>query len=297
LGAWNVAFVRDAEAEAIAVAGGERARELVLVLLEQVAQVAPLLERVEELERRVSRDSTNSSLPPSQDPPLTRQQRRALARERAKASLRKPGGQPGHEGKTRELAAPEQVAAGVDHLPAGCGCGHRFDGQEECLGGPVVHHKWELPLIAPEVFEHRRWRLACPVCGKGALAALPDGVSASALGPRLEAHIAVLAGVYRLSRRQIGDIVTHVFGCAISVGAVDAAILRIAARSPIRGRSYATPFAKPTPSTPTRQAGAYAARRTGCGLLPARCWRVTASTRRVLCVPRSSCSARTSGPS
>jgi hypothetical protein len=30
-------------------------------------------------------------LPPSQDPPLTRQQRRALARERAKASLAQAG--------------------------------------------------------------------------------------------------------------------------------------------------------------------------------------------------------------
>jgi len=216
--------VRVQEAEQIARAGGEAAVQLVLGLL---AEVAALRERVDEHERLLKRDSTNSSLPPSRDPPLTRQQRRALARERAKASLRKPGGQPGHEGKARELAAPEQVTAGFDHLPAGCGCGHRFDGAEERLGEPVVQHKWELPVIAPEVFEHRRWRLACPVCGKGALAELPDGVSASALGPRLEAHIAVLAGVYRLSRRQIADIVTHVFGCPISVGAIDATIMRM----------------------------------------------------------------------
>jgi hypothetical protein len=47
-----------------------------------------------------------------------------------------------------------------------------------------------------------------PRCGKGALAGLSDGVSASALGPRLEAHIAVPGGVYRLSRRQIAEIVS-----------------------------------------------------------------------------------------
>ena len=209
--------MRREEAEALVAQGADAV----------LGVVRSLEERIEELERRLSRDSTNSSLPPSRDPPLTRQQRRALARERAKASLRKPGAQLGHDGKTRELAAPEQVAAGFDHLPVGCGCGHLFDGSEERLGEPVVQYKWELAVIAPEVFEHRRWRLACPVCGKGALAALPDGVSASALGPRLEAHIAVLAGVYRLSRRQIADIVTHVFGCPISLGAVDAAILRM----------------------------------------------------------------------
>ena len=218
--------MRVEEAERIALAGGAPARELVLGLL---AEVAALRERVDEHERLLKRDSTNSSLPPSRDPPLTRQQRRALARERAKASLRKPGGQPGHDGKTREPPNPEQITAGFDHLPVGCGCGYVFDGAEQRLGEPVVHHKWELPVIAPDVFEHRLWRLACPCCGTGALAALPDGVSASALGPRLEAHIAVLAGVYRLSRRQIVDIVTHVFGCPISVGAVDAAIMRMSA--------------------------------------------------------------------
>lgn len=208
----------------MARAGGEPAVQLVLGLL---AEVAVLRERVDEHERLLKRDSTNSSLPPSRDPPLTRQQRRALARDRAKASLRKPGGQPGHEGKTREIAPADRLDERVEHLPDACGCGHVFDGREERLGDPVVHQKWELPVITPLVAEHRLWRLACPCCGKGTLAELPDGVSGSAFGPRLEAHIAVLAGVYRLPRRQVADIVREVFGCPISVGAVDAAIMRM----------------------------------------------------------------------
>lgn len=91
----------------------------------------------------------------------------------------------------------------------------------------MVHQKWELPPITPLVFEHRLWRLGCRCCGKSTLAALPYGVTGSAFGPRLEAHIAVLAGVYRLPRRHVADIVREVFGCPISVGAVDAAIMRI----------------------------------------------------------------------
>ena len=246
--------MRVEDAEAVALAGGEPARVLVVGLL---AEVAALRGRVEEIECLQSRTSLNSSLPPSRDPPLTRQQRRELARQRAKASLKKPGGQLGHEGKTRELAAPEQVSAGFDHLPESCaGCGHCFDGGEERLGGPVVHQKWELPVIEPLVFEHRLWRLACPGCGRGQLAGLPGGVTASALGPRMEAHIAVLAGVYRLSRRQIADVMRDVFGCRISVGAVDAAIMRISRVLADRGPSCATPFAGPTPSMPTRRAGA-----------------------------------------
>jgi transposase len=54
-----------------------------------------------------------------------------------------------------------------------------------------------------------------------------DGVPASAVGPRLEAHIAVMAGVYRLSRRQIVELLDEMFGCQISVGAVDATIMRM----------------------------------------------------------------------
>ena len=59
------------------------------------------------------------------------------------------------------------------------------------------------------------------------LAELPAGVSWSPFAPRLEAHIGVLAGVYRLSRRQVRDVVSEIFGIPISTGAVDAAIMRM----------------------------------------------------------------------
>jgi transposase len=198
------------EAEAVALAGGEPARELVLALLGQVEKVPELQNRVvelagriEELERQINRNSGNSSMPPSSDPPMTRQQRRAEARRRAKESLRKQGGQPGHEGKSREMAPPERVDEIFEHLPAPCECGHPFDGSEERLGEPLVHQVWELPPIAPLIAEHRHHRLLCPACGTGRLAELPAGVTASAFGPRLQAHIAALAGIHRLSRRQV----------------------------------------------------------------------------------------------
>jgi transposase len=216
--------VRVADAERIARAGGEPAVELALGLL---AEITALRERVDEHERLLKRDSTNSSLAPSNDPPLTRQQRRARERERAKQQGRKQrGGQPGHEGKTRELAAPGRVDDHVEHVPVRCGCGHRFDGSEERVGDPVLRQKWELPEVVPLVIEHRLHRLLCPGCGTGVLAE-GENISASAFGPRLEAHIAVLAGVYRLSRRQIVELLVEMFGCPISVGAVDATIMRI----------------------------------------------------------------------
>ena len=191
-------------------------------------QVASLTANVEDLKRRLGQNSTNSSRPPSSDPPMTRQQRRALARERAKKSLRKPGGQPGHEGKHRQMAPPERLDGAFERLPDACsGCGRAFTGGERHAGEPVIHQKWELPPIAPLIFEYHLHRLRCPGCGKKTLAGLPAGVSASAFGPRLEAHIATLAGVFRLSRRQVRQVVEEMLGCPISTGAVDAAIMRM----------------------------------------------------------------------
>jgi transposase len=190
--------------------------------------VMALRERIEELERRLSQDSRNSSKPPSSDSPKSRAERRREAREKAKEwSKRKAGGQPGHEGKTREMAPPERVDRVFEHLPERCRCGHAFEGGEERVGEPVAHQKWELPPMRPLVIEHRRARLACPGCGRARLAELPPGVTPSAFGPRLEAHIATLAGVFRLSRRQVRRVVEEMLGVPISTGAVDAAIMRM----------------------------------------------------------------------
>lgn len=189
---------------------------------------ALLRERIEELERRLGQNSSNSSMSPSSDPPKSRAERRRAAREAYKRSMRKSGGQPGHEGKHRQMAAPEQVQESFDHLPEQCsGCGRAFTGAEQQTGKPVIHQKWELPPISPLIFEYHLHRLRCPGCGKKTLAGLPAGVSSSAFGPRLEAHIATLAGVYRLSRRQVAQVIEEMLGCPISTGAVDAAIMRM----------------------------------------------------------------------
>lgn len=220
--------MRREEAEAIALAGGELARGLVVELLKTVSE---LRDRVSELEARLNQDSSNSSKPPSSDPPMSRAQRRALARERRVSSARNSGGQPGHEGKNRKLVPQERVSKTFEHFPkACCGCGQSFNGSEESVGKPVIFQKWELPRIDPLVYEHRLLRVACPNCGKGQLADLPVGVTPLAFGPRIEAHIAMLAGEYRLSRRQIAKVVKEMFGVPISTGAVDKVIMRVSSQ-------------------------------------------------------------------
>jgi len=213
-------------ADASEAAGRLSYEELVALVPELRAENARLRERIEELERRVNRNSANSSMSPSSDPPLSRAERRRWAREAYKRSMRKTGGQPGHEGKTREMVDPEHVNRRFEHLPERCGCGRLFCGGEERIGDPVLHQQYELPPARPLVFEHARVRLQCPACGRPVLAELP-GPALSGYGPRLEAHIAMLAGVFRLSRDQVRQVVSEVFGIPSSKGTIDNTLARI----------------------------------------------------------------------
>jgi transposase len=206
--------------------------ELRSVIGELRTENARLCAEIDDLQRRLRRDSRNSSVSPAQDPPKSRAERRREARAKLKEmskSKRKPGGQPGHEGSHRQMALPEQLNRRTDHFPESCSCGHSFDGSEERVGDPLIHQQWELPPIRPLIFQYDLHRLRCPGCGGARLAELPAGASWSAFAPRLEAHIAMLAGVFRLSRRHVRQVVEEVFGCPISLGAVDAAIMRTSA--------------------------------------------------------------------
>ncbi|MGO9971927.1 MAG: IS66 family transposase [Solirubrobacteraceae bacterium] len=206
--------------------------ELRAQVAELIAQNQASSTRIEELEREVNRTSRNSSNAPSSDPPKTRAERRREAREQLKRmskAPRKQGGQPGHEGTHRQMVALDSVDRHTVHFPELCGCGHRFDGTETAVGVPVIHQQWELPPVGPVICQYDLARLRCPCCGKLRLADLRVGVSWSPFAPRLEAHIAMLAGVYRLSRRQVRDVIVEMFGIPISVGAVDAVIMRMSA--------------------------------------------------------------------
>ncbi len=204
----------------------ERLAERDAVIEELRARLAEQDAVIEEFRRRFERNSSNSSIPPSSDPPKSRAERRRLAREAYKRSMRKSGGQPGHEGKTRQMVGAERVNRHFVHLPERCGRGHVFGGGEQGLGEPVVHQQYELPPVRPLIFEHARVRLECPACGRSVLADLP-GPALSGYGPRLEAHIVMLAGVFRLSREQVRQVVEEVFGAPSSKGAIDATLMRV----------------------------------------------------------------------
>ena len=94
-------------------------------------KVEDLGKKIEDLESQLAgrkKDSTNSSKPPFSDgPAAARRLKPARCRGR-----RKPGGQPGHCGRHRELVPLERVDQIVAVLPANCRhCGHSLPQQVE----------------------------------------------------------------------------------------------------------------------------------------------------------------------
>jgi len=156
--------------------------DVVLLMQEHLDE---LTERVKKLEDQVSKQSQNSSKPPSSDglaKPKTRSLRRSEGRQ--------AGGQPGHEGHTLKMVDnPEQLEI---HLVAAC---------PHCtadLAGVTAHEYvrrqvLDVPPVQLEVTEHRAEIKHCPGCGCSVQAAFPADVSQPVqYGPRLKAQASYL---------------------------------------------------------------------------------------------------------
>ena len=166
-----------------------------------------------ELLERLSRNSGNSSKPPSSDGPWSKRRQR-----RRPPSQKKQGAQPGHEGKTRELADEADVDEVVDHEPDACtrcGCADLLASGN----APRRHQVTEIPPLVATITEYRLHQRTCAQCGEAVVASLPPDV-ASAFGPRLQALVVTLVVAYRVSRREAARLLSEAFGVTISTGSI-----------------------------------------------------------------------------
>ena len=182
-------------------------------------------EEIADLRRQLGRHSGNRGQPPSQDgpavPPRPRSQRRSQGR--------KPGGQPGHAGRTRLQA--ERVDDHKDHWPTQCGgCGAALP--RIAAGEPAVRQVHDLPEPPPLcVMEHRAQAVGCPGCGTRTRAPFPAGVDGPVrFGPRLEELACCLRYVQHLPVGRLRDLLRELHGVKLSTGAVEALCRRAAAR-------------------------------------------------------------------
>ena len=150
----------------------------------QAADIRRLVEENAELRRRLGQNPRNSDRPPSLE---------GLAKPTPKSlrgkSGRKPGGQPGHEGRTlRQVDRPDVV---IRHEPEACSsCGDSLVDAIET--GVIRRQVVEIPPMRAQVTEHQLVTRQC-ACGQRVTGVGPAAVDAPVqYGPRLTAIIVYL---------------------------------------------------------------------------------------------------------
>jgi len=191
------------------------------------AENADLARRVARLERLISRNSGNSSFPPSMDDlPGRTSPRGGPARGGGK---RKPGGQPGSPGSYLAWRRdPDEI---VPHRPDGtCGCGAPLSAAAD-LGVVASHQLVELPLSLARVTQHDLHAVACG-CGRVHRAAPPPGAGRPgtvSYGPQLQAWCVYLIVAHAVPVHRCAALIGALTGAKPSPGFVHGMLARAAA--------------------------------------------------------------------
>lgn len=223
-------------------------RALIEGLQREIAELrrenAGLTQKVADLERRLGKDSSNSSKPPSSDG-LGKKPR--IAGSLRGVSGKKSGGQPGHKGDTlRAVANPDKI-----ERHAAAHCGHCQAGLTAAMATGVEKRQvFDRPEPRLEVTEHQAQLYSCPSCRGVTKAWFPEGVTAPVqYGPRIKATAVYLNAQQLIPEDRVGEIMKDMLGagllCPASIAAwsakkaqelasVEAHIAALVARSPVR---------------------------------------------------------------
>jgi transposase len=162
------------------------------------------------LREQVSRNSGNSSQPPSTD--------KGFKVSRKGKSGGNRGGQLGHPGHERLMYEVTDCVEVIEHYPERCAvCGTGLSGADPA---PYRHQVVELPPLLPEVVEHRFHALVCPSCEALTRAASLAVVSHGGYGPRLRGIVVLLSAQAHQSHTQVVRLLEELFGVSLSTGMV-----------------------------------------------------------------------------
>lgn len=215
--------------------------ELITLVAQRDAQIAVMAGQLAELreanevlagklarlEHLLSRNSKNSSSPPSKDddPGKTPPQ---VGKRRGSGPRRSPGKQPGAAGAN--LAWTEAPDERSDRFPEGrCECGHDLAGASD-LGVIDSYQQHEIPQISVKVTQYDQHRVRCG-CGRVHTAARPEGARSGIVGygPNLQAFAVYLMVVHFIPAHRCVALLESLTGAAPSVGFVHGMLERTAA--------------------------------------------------------------------
>jgi transposase len=191
--------------------------ELAARLADAYRLISELSARVERLEKRLAKDSSTSSKPPSSDSPYEKQEKKPRNRSLREKGRRAPGKQPGEPGTTMKLV--DNPKNRYLHPPAECaGCGTDLSGQD--VWAQRRHQVTDiLPAPEPEVTEHVAQSKMCPCCGEVTEGTLPPGVKARAsFGPEAHAQAANLTCGNYVPSARAAQLMADMAGIRVSLG-------------------------------------------------------------------------------
>jgi transposase len=206
--------------------------QLVELIMEQAIAIEKLRSKVLELEQEIKKlkvsrdlDSTTSSKPPSGD--LLKKSEKKLEDEAQEsiAPKRKPGGQPGHEGKTRKGFGR------VDRFeilrPQVCSC----CGQKGFCAEPIKIETQQVAQLVErpiEIVEYQRYTCICSECGETQAAEWSsEMVPGQDIGIRLQAFLGWINNYGHLSYEKQQELLWSLGEIEIGVGTLVATNERI----------------------------------------------------------------------
>jgi transposase len=200
---------------------------------EMAGQLAQLMEanealagKLAKLEHLLSRNSANSSNPPSKDDDPGKPAPPDKARGRG-GPKRARGKQPGASGS--HLAWTDDPDQRRDRFPEGrCDCGDDLCGARD-LGVVDRYQQHEIPQVAVRVTPYDQHQVVCG-CGRLHTAARPDGARSGPVGygPNLAAFAVYLMVVHFVPAHRVVALLESLTGSAPSVGFVHGLIGRTA---------------------------------------------------------------------
>jgi len=197
----------EAEIRAIYAEGEAAVVSLVTELLERLNRLEA---EVKELKGQLSKDSRNSSKPPSGDGFGKRTQ--SLRRKSDQSS----GGQAGHPGQTLEWRSePDGVERHRVEVCSGCGASLATVPVEDVLARQV----FDLPPIELRVSEHQVEVKGCPHCGQVNQGSFPpEANTVVQYGPRLKGMMVYLMEGQLLPSNRVCDVLRDLVGVTVSEG-------------------------------------------------------------------------------
>lgn len=177
------------------------------------AEIAGLRDRVAFLEAELSKNSQNSSKPPSSDP-IEPRKKRAERRAEARAAGRRQGKRPGAPGANLARREPDVI---IEHSPLCCAdCGADLAAAE--LIGEVRRQVIDIPPVKATVVDHVAQRRRCG-CGRVTTASFPPEAKAPVCwGPEVRAFALYLMDRQHLPLERCAELLGEVLDAPVSTG-------------------------------------------------------------------------------